>query len=239
MIINYGKVLIRNITYSSPPFLGHALAGVGVILLHGGLAAWAMTPDKPVPLPQQQVIQVSMVAPSIITQKPTPEPVVKKEIVTPKLAPKKKGMVKVKPKPKKQPLKEVKKQPPRKPEPKVALARPKQTLMTSGTVSQNAEQTRSAFTKPRTASYLNNPPPQYPRQARRRNQQGTVMVDVRVSRNGLPTKLSISQSSGFSSLDEAALQAVRQWKFVPAKRGSHTIEASLRVPVTFRLKRGS
>lgn len=85
------------------------------------------------------------------------------------------------------------------------------------------------------ADYLNNPAPAYPVFSRRNREQGTVLLNVRVSAQGQAEQVQIKRSSGFSRLDEAALAAVQQWRFVPARRGEATVAASVVVPITFRL----
>ncbi len=87
------------------------------------------------------------------------------------------------------------------------------------------------------AEYLNNPPPAYPGTSRRLREEGRVLLQVRVTAQGLPDSVEIRQSSGFARLDEAALAAVAQWRFVPARRGDEPISASVLVPVDFRLQR--
>lgn len=89
------------------------------------------------------------------------------------------------------------------------------------------------------AAYLHNPEPVYPPLAQRRGQEGTVRVEVRVSPQGLPLAVSLQRSSGVPALDRAALAAVRQWRFVPAKRGVLNVEDRVIVPVEFRLRGGS
>jgi protein TonB len=84
-------------------------------------------------------------------------------------------------------------------------------------------------------AYLNNPAPEYPAHARRRNMEGTVMLDVMVSAEGIAHYVRIAESSGFSLLDESAKNAVSRWKFVPARRGSDIVEARVIVPIEFRL----
>jgi periplasmic protein TonB len=78
-------------------------------------------------------------------------------------------------------------------------------------------------------------PPVYPEVARRRGQQGRVLLQVNVSANGVPVDVTVAQSSGFASLDDAALRAVEQWRFVPATRGGTAVPAVAEVPVRFRL----
>ena len=85
------------------------------------------------------------------------------------------------------------------------------------------------------AAYLRNMPPRYPVLARRNNEEGTVMVGVLVSAGGVPLRVDLETPSGSASLDEAALDAVRNWRFVPARRGTQPIEGRVRVPIVFRL----
>jgi protein TonB len=84
------------------------------------------------------------------------------------------------------------------------------------------------------ADYLHNPAPAYPAQSRRLKEEGTVLLLVRVSDQGTPLSVEIRTSSGFERLDEAGLQAVRQWRFVPAKRGTENVAASVLVPIQFK-----
>lgn len=224
---------MRRLSVFSPySTAGHVAAAVGAVMLHGSIAAWAMVPDAPIVIPQQQMIQVSMVAPSVVAQKPLPQPEAATQPVSTKVLPKPEGMVKAQPKP--QPVQKAEKKPEHKHEPQPPRPQTR-TLMTSGMVATDARRKESAIVRPLPADYLNNPPPHYPEQARRRKQQGTVMLDVQVSTAGSPRQVAVGRSSGVQSLDEAALDAVRRWKFIPARRGSEIIEASVRVPVTFRL----
>ncbi|NMM37899.1 MAG: energy transducer TonB [Glaciimonas sp.] len=85
------------------------------------------------------------------------------------------------------------------------------------------------------ADYLNNPAPSYPLFSRRNREQGTVLLNVKVSAQGHAEQVQLKRSSGFSRLDEAALEAVRQWRFVPAQRGSVAVAANVVVPIVFRL----
>jgi protein TonB len=86
------------------------------------------------------------------------------------------------------------------------------------------------------AAYLRNPQPRYPMSARRRGEQGTVLLKVLVTREGSAASVSVETSSGSTALDEAALDAVRKWRFVPAKRGAQPMEAWHLVPIVFRLE---
>ena len=86
------------------------------------------------------------------------------------------------------------------------------------------------------ASYLNNPAPQYPAQAKRRGMEGAVMLNVLVTKAGAAESVTIEQSSGFAMLDNAAMEAVMRWKFTPVRRGNESIEAHILVPIEFKLK---
>lgn len=85
------------------------------------------------------------------------------------------------------------------------------------------------------AAYLHNPEPKYPPLSRRLGEEGKVLLKVRVSPNGQPTIVELERSSSFERLDEAARQTVARWRFVPAKRGDEAVEASVIVPIVFRL----
>jgi protein TonB len=86
------------------------------------------------------------------------------------------------------------------------------------------------------AAYLRNPAPRYPLVARRNGEQGTVTLKVLVSRDGQPASVDIERTSGSPILDNAAREAVRSWRFTPARRGAQAVEAWVLVPIVFRLE---
>ena len=60
------------------------------------------------------------------------------------------------------------------------------------------------------------PPPEYPMQAQRRGYSGTVVVHIFVDTAGTVTSAEIFKSSGYTLLDEAAVEVVkRRWRFPP------------------------
>lgn len=79
--------------------------------------------------------------------------------------------------------------------------------------------------------------PIYPEQARREGLEGKVIVKLEVLTTGLVGTISIDRSSGYALLDDAAVEAVRQWRFVPAKNTASglSIRCSTTVPLVFRL----
>lgn len=83
--------------------------------------------------------------------------------------------------------------------------------------------------------YLRNPAPMYPREARERGWEGTVILEVEVLPSGRCGALRVLTPSGYPVLDEAALRAVRPWRFKPATRGSIPVSVWVEIPVTFRL----
>ncbi len=84
--------------------------------------------------------------------------------------------------------------------------------------------------------YRDNPPPVYPRQARRRGWQGVLTLEVLVSSGGEPLEIKLITSSGHRILDQAARDAVGGWRFSPGRRGNEAIEMRVRVPVRFELR---
>jgi protein TonB len=79
--------------------------------------------------------------------------------------------------------------------------------------------------------------PVYPALARERGVEGRVVVRLLVGADGVPAEVRVAQSSGFESLDAAALVAVRQWRFEPARRGGVAVAEERLAPVVFRLRR--
>jgi periplasmic protein TonB len=85
-----------------------------------------------------------------------------------------------------------------------------------------------------TPSFGKNPQPVYPRESRRRKEEGLVLLNVWISQTGHVERLEVLQSSGFVLLDNAAIQAVRQWQFAPVQ--FHIPDADLRVEIPIRFK---
>ena len=83
--------------------------------------------------------------------------------------------------------------------------------------------------------YLRNPKPAYPLIARRLRLEGTTIVRVLVSPAGKAEIVQLGTSSGSNVLDQAALNAVREWSFVPARQGNQPVSAWVDVPIRFRL----
>ena len=61
------------------------------------------------------------------------------------------------------------------------------------------------------------------------------MLSIWVSAEGEADRLAVLQSSGYPTLDRAAVEAVERWRFQPARRGGFETGSLLYVPVVFRL----
>lgn len=84
--------------------------------------------------------------------------------------------------------------------------------------------------------YRTNPRPKYPRIARTRGYQGNVVLEVLVDRQGEVSDLRVFKSSGYSILDKAAEEAVKNWLFEPGMIGKEKVAMWVRIPVRFELE---
>lgn len=92
-----------------------------------------------------------------------------------------------------------------------------------------------AFVEARPAVAANRPP-HYPDLARRQGWQGLCLVRVAVSASGRAGAVSVARSSGYGILDQAALTAVKRWKFTPRMVRGVPAESTVEVPVNFGLR---
>jgi TonB family protein len=79
------------------------------------------------------------------------------------------------------------------------------------------------------------PPAEYPDAAQARGEQGDVLIEIRVASNGRPSKMRLKQSSGFRDLDEAAQDAVANWRYVPAIIDGDTSTSWMTVRIHYAL----
>ena len=77
--------------------------------------------------------------------------------------------------------------------------------------------------------------PHYPSQARRRNQQGRVLLEVRLDERGAQRSLRVLRSSGVASLDRAAVEAVARWRFNPETSNGRAVPSRVQIPIQFAL----
>lgn len=86
------------------------------------------------------------------------------------------------------------------------------------------------------ADYLKNPAPPYPPLSRRMGEEGKVILRVSVNAQGTADNVEIKTSSGSQRLDDSAQKTVRNWKFIPAKRGDTAVQSWVLVPIIFKLE---
>ncbi|RYY75601.1 MAG: energy transducer TonB [Gammaproteobacteria bacterium] len=202
-------------TYTVPSsFILVLLAHVGV------LAALLYSPQKQVPV----LIEPPTIQGVIVASDPIPEPEKPVELPPP---------------------------PPEKPLPKPKIPLPK-APPSEHAITQDAEPVPSPVPdveKPveaapapvvppqADASQLNNPAPSYPQTSRRLKEEGVVLLEILVKADGTLGEMRLKKSSGYARLDEAAQRAVKNWHFLPAKRGGEAIDYWYELPIEFSLNR--
>ena len=86
------------------------------------------------------------------------------------------------------------------------------------------------------AASLNNPRPAYPLLAIRQGAQGQVLLLAEVLAEGRAGRIELEKSSGHALLDAAAMNAVRAWRFSPARKNGLLTVQTVRIPIHFNLK---
>ncbi len=76
----------------------------------------------------------------------------------------------------------------------------------------------------------------YPRFSKKQDHQGTVLIKLDIAKNGSIVKTALLSSSGYNTLDKAALDAVRQSSPFPAPSDYGLRELSLDVPVQYMIR---
>ena len=191
-----------------------------VALLHVWGVLWMLEPVETMTLAQPMMMEVSML------NAPSPKPVV---------APPKP------PEPKKIPPKKVeKKKEPALPKPlpmaENAIPTPSAQPVVDSRPTENKAPVPETYTEANfKANYGTNPKPTYPPLAVSRGWEGKVLLRVNVSADGLSLSVAVHQSSGHDSLDDAAIEAVEKWKFIPAKKGDKAVPCTVIVPINFTL----
>jgi TonB family protein len=84
--------------------------------------------------------------------------------------------------------------------------------------------------------YRENAYPRYPMLARSRGEEGVVLISAEVLANGKVGRLGIKKTSGFRLLDQSALEAVKNWRFEPARRIGIPVTVWVEIPVRFALR---
>ncbi len=87
-----------------------------------------------------------------------------------------------------------------------------------------------------TSNLLSSPSPVFPISSRRKHESGTVVLRVVVGDDGRVDQIAVQRSSGFSALDEAALSAVRKWRWSRTVRDGRAIVVTGLVAVNMILR---
>ena len=85
-------------------------------------------------------------------------------------------------------------------------------------------------------SYRKRLEPVYPALARKRRQEGVVLLRVRLDAAGHVESAVVAQSSGFTLLDDAARAAVQDSEFEAARLDNRPVPSEVEVPVRFELR---
>jgi len=91
----------------------------------------------------------------------------------------------------------------------------------------------TVFAQPK---YAENPKPLYPQEARERGYQGEVVLKVEILSNGQVGQVEVKRSSGHEILDRSAFAAVKEWRFIPARKGENAIPLWVNIPIKFELQ---
>ena len=214
-----------------------------VVLVHAGLLAWLWSAQPPLSHPMgEQRILASVVAELPTPPTPLPQPRTQSPTPRPSLQPT------VLPAPRPATASPVATPAPAHPEPSPAATSNTAPAVPAAapTVAAAAAAAIAGSPRPATASaamvlpssdadYLNNPPPAYPRMSRRMGEQGTVLLRVFISAEGRAEHAEVRSSSGYARLDEAALETVKRWRYVPGKRAGQAEAMWFNVPIRFVL----
>ena len=84
--------------------------------------------------------------------------------------------------------------------------------------------------------YRENVPPVYPEIARIRGYEGIVLVAAEILPDGRVGNMKIRKSSGHAILDQSAVEAVKPWKFEPARKSGKPFAVWVELPIKFVLQ---
>jgi protein TonB len=112
---------------------------------------------------------------------------------------------------------------------KIAICGAVAALGPAGTAAAASTPPRVDMTQPR--------PQDYPDSAQLNGEEGTIFLDVYVRSNGRPAKVRVERSSGFRDLDDAAVESVLNWRFVPATSDGDLVSDWTKVKIVYQLLR--
>lgn len=218
--------------------------GVLALVLHAAVIYWvsqkatATVLIKPPEVPPM-TIEFSQPAPPAVEPPPPPPPPPVVQAPEPPPPPVEDELAtkpppKVKPKPVPKPV--VKKPPPKPVEKPVIAPTPAPPQPVAAPAPPAPPAPKPVTPPSASAGYLKNPAPEYPELAQRRGWEGTVLLRVHVLASGKPGEVQVQTTSGRQQLDDAALQAVKRWSFVPAKQGDVPQDGWVSVPIDFKIR---
>ncbi|GKV96171.1 energy transducer TonB [Pectobacterium aroidearum] len=191
------------------------------------------SPEPPVLTSEQGEREIASVPEKAIAEEQqTPPPPVKKEVHQPPVKPV------VKPQPVR-PKTTAERQPAARPAPEPSPVAPEATpgqltLASKGNLMQN-----NPGAQPKQVASVGCvvPQPDYPRRAKRLQQEGDVLVRLVINPEGRLIRHDIARSSGYDALDQAAVEAVAQARCTPYRENGQAITVMTIQPVNFRLAR--
>lgn len=191
----------------------------------GALAAIVLSAPESAPV---EIVQPTIQGVIVMAEpEPTPPP---PEPLPPPPPPEKKPEPTPKPKPK--PL-------PKAPPSERAVKAPEPEPLPTPPVAQPAEPKPAApapVVPPRAdAGQISNPAPAYPSLSRRLREEGLVVLEILIRADGSVGEIKLKASSGFKRLDEAAINAVKRWRYQPATQGGQAIDFWYEQPLEFNL----
>ncbi|WP_260929328.1 energy transducer TonB [Novosphingobium sp. 9] len=86
------------------------------------------------------------------------------------------------------------------------------------------------------SSMISATPPVYPVESRRKHEQGTVVLKLLLGIDGRASSVDVTRSSGSARLDQAALAAVRKWRWKPVVRDGEPVLVQGIVTIPFVLR---
>ncbi|MFJ5492953.1 TonB family protein [Pectobacterium carotovorum] len=189
------------------------------------------SPEPPVLTSEQGEREIAPIPEKpVVEEQQTPPPTVKKEVHQPPVKPV------VKPQPVR-PKTIAERQPAARSTPEPSPAAPEATPGPLTTASKGNLMQNSPGAQPKQVASVGCvvPQPDYPRRAKRLQQEGNVLVRLVISPEGRLIRHDIARSSGYDALDQAAIDAVAQARCTPYRESGQAITVMTVQPVNFRL----
>lgn len=217
------------------------------LLAHGLLLSISMTPSAPA-LPQRdsrQILAVNIVsrspAKTVTVEERDPPPHSSKTSPSPEpILPAAKAAPPAPPPPVRKQIQASAKQKPFRPVAPPETIQPQLEAVDKGKsriIAEPASQTETTALAHTTFPLaVMNPPPVYPRHAKRHGMQGEALLNVLVGSTGEVIQVQVASSTGYAILDKSAVQAVWKWLFQPGSKDGLASRMWVTIPVRFQLQ---